>query len=289
MQSKCGKSFLKVFFICLLVLEGVYSPGDAQANNLLKSRISSSFHRSSIFVLPGYHLNTSVEKGTQSIGRSFILHQLYDDITYLFTEPDFYGVVGGISLAPSLFGSAFRRESPEFTELWGPSMFADNFFEAGEIIGNGVIPVVASAASWSIGKAAGSSRLSTFGSDLFRAQAVNGLLTGILKVGINRTRPNGAPYSYPSGHTSSAFALAGTVYTDLGKTWGIPAFILAGYVGLSRLQEGKHYVSDVVAGGILGTYVSLKLAQKKNRKGRISIAPLINNGSVGFSLNLRFN
>jgi len=216
------------------------------------------------------------------------LHQLYDDIVYLVTQRDFYGIVGGIAAAPSVFSPSFRRESPEFTELWGPSMFADNFFEVGETIGNGAFPVAASVLSWGIGEAAGSQRLSEFGSDLFRAQAVNGFLTIALKASINRTRPNGGSYSYPSGHTSSAFAAASTVYADFGKTWGIPAFVLAGYVGLSRLQEGRHYVSDVVAGGILGTYVSLKLARRKKSENKISIAPLINDGVVGFSFAMRF-
>lgn len=48
-----------------------------------------------------------------------------------------------------------------------------------------------------------------------------------MKGAINRQRPEGAPYAYPSGHTFSAFATAGVVYKHYGKTWGISAFVLA--------------------------------------------------------------
>jgi hypothetical protein len=182
----------------------------------------------------------------------------------------------------------FENESPEITELWGHSTFADNLFEVGEIVGDGALPVLASATSWSIGKFSGSASLREFGRDLFRSQVMNGVITAVLKVGIHRTRPDGTSYSYPSGHTSSAFVTAGTVYAHFGKVWGIPAFLLAGYVGLSRLQEGRHFLSDVVAGGILGSYVSLKLAGTVWDRGSVSVTPIAGGGSVGLSLSLKF-
>ena len=124
--------------------------------------------------------------------RTFVVYELRDDLSYLLGQRDFYQVVGGIGLAPTVFGSAFRNESPEFTELWGASNLADNFFEVGETVGNGAFPVVASVASWGVGRLVGAPRLSRFGSNLFRAQVINGLLTAGMKVSINRTRPNGA-------------------------------------------------------------------------------------------------
>jgi membrane-associated phospholipid phosphatase len=274
-------------FILELVVSLAWASPACAGDVLVSQRVNSYYQNPSH---QGYKYQTSFsgESGNKRSRRPFILHQLYDDITYLATQPDFYGIVGGMAAAPSVFSPAFRRESHEFTELWGPSIFADNFFEFGETIGNGTFPVAASVLSWGIGKAAGSQRWSEFGSDLFRSQAVNGFFTMALKAGISRTRPNGGSYSYPSGHTSAAFAAAGTIYADFGKTWGIPAFVLAGYVGLSRLQEGKHYVSDVVAGGILGSYISLKLARRNNRKGKLTLAPLVDGGKMlGMSFSYR--
>ncbi len=223
-----------------------------------------------------------------SSSHQFIIHEVWNDLEYLTTQPDFYFVVGGLGITPEVFKAPFKHESIEVTEDWGPSPFAEAFFETGEIIGDGIFPVAVSAASWGVGKLAGSSRLSKFGSDLIRAQAMNGLFTVALKVAVNRPRPSGANYSYPSGHTSSAFTTAGVIYSDFGPAAGIPAFALAGYVGLSRLQEGKHYTSDVIAGAILGSYVSLKLAHKDKSRSHFSVSPFDANAGPGVSLRYRF-
>ena len=218
----------------------------------------------------------------------FIVSNVWDDFQYLASQPDFYFVMGGLGITPELFKAPLKHESIEITEDWGPSKFADVFFGGGEVVGDGIFPVAVSAASWGVGKLAGSSRLSKFGSDLIRAQAMNGLFTVALKVAINRPRPSGANYSYPSGHTSSAFTTAGVVYSNFGPAAGIPAFALAGYVGLSRLQEGKHYTSDVIAGAILGSYISLKLAHKEKSQSHLSVSPYDANIGPGISIRYQF-
>jgi hypothetical protein len=172
--------------------------------------------------------------------------------------------------------------------MWGSSQFADNAFEIGEIVGDGIFPVSVSAASWITGKFTRSSRLQDFGTDLIRAQMANGIVTAAMKGTINRTRPDGTAYSYPSGHTSSTFVTAGVVYRHFGKAWGIPAFALATYVGFSRLQENKHYLSDVIAGGILGSYVSLTLSKRDTQGSSITLSPYRVEGASGVMLSMRF-
>jgi hypothetical protein len=224
----------------------------------------------------------------ESTGRPLIHRQLYHDITFLLHEPEFYAVVGGLGVAPFILDPAFKGESPEFSEQWGPSHFADGFFELGEGMGQAVYPVSASIATWGIGGIVKSRSLCEFGSDLFRAQAVNGLLTLAMKGVVRRVRPNGGPFSYPSGHTSTAFASAGVIYRHFGKTLGIPALALATYVGLSRLQENKHYLSDVIAGGILGSSVSLKIQRRENPERAVSFRPVATNGLTGLAVAFRF-
>jgi len=57
--------------------------------------------------------------------------------------------------------------------------------------------------------------------------------------------------SFPSGHTSSAFAFAAAVTGDYPKL-AIGLYGLATAVGYSRVHLGVHYPSDVMGAGVLG-------------------------------------
>ena len=223
---------------------------------------------------------------TSESSHPFVFRQLWDDFRYLATSPDFYAVVGGLSLPPVVFKSAFRHESMELNETWISSKGADNFFEYGDGMGKATIPVVASIALITFGRVGRAWSVESFGSDLLRAQAITGILTRSMKMAINRTRSDGGTYSYPSGHTSTAFTIAAVIYKDLGPTWGIPALVGASYVGFSRLQENKHYLSDVIAGAVLGTYISFKISNKRGHGARYHIVPVA--GSKGRGISFRY-
>ena len=91
----------------------------------------------------------------------------------------------------------------------------------------------------------------------------------ILKNVVARTRPYdliegltslvGAQkdYSFPSGHTGSAFAAAVVMFLGLPKKFGIPILVFACLMGLSRLYVGVHYPSDVLGGVLIGTGIAL--------------------------------
>ncbi|MDE6214395.1 MAG: phosphatase PAP2 family protein [Lachnospiraceae bacterium] len=63
-------------------------------------------------------------------------------------------------------------------------------------------------------------------------------------------------YSFPSGHAGSSFAAACVMLRRLPKRYGIPAFVLAVLIALSRLYVGVHYPSDVLFGVISGILIS---------------------------------
>lgn len=64
-------------------------------------------------------------------------------------------------------------------------------------------------------------------------------------------------YSFPSGHTGSAFALAVVIFMVMDRKYGVIALILASLMGFSRLYVGIHYPSDVLGGVILGVVTSV--------------------------------
>ncbi|MEO6303455.1 MAG: phosphatase PAP2 family protein [Bacteroidia bacterium] len=90
-------------------------------------------------------------------------------------------------------------------------------------------------------------------------------LSTTLKYTIKRQRPydkypndivqrdHPSTFSFPSGHTTCAFATA-TAMSLSYKKWyvTIPSFAYAGLVGYSRIRLGVHYPSDVLGGIILG-------------------------------------
>lgn len=79
----------------------------------------------------------------------------------------------------------------------------------------------------------------------------------VLKPTIDRTRPNGGGLSFPSGHTASAFAGAAFVQRRYGWRVGVPAYLVAAFVGYSRVESDNHYTSDVVAGAAIGIAANL--------------------------------
>ena len=94
--------------------------------------------------------------------------------------------------------------------------------------------------------------------------AVNAGITFAMKYSINRERPfitypdiskksGGGSPSFPSGHTSSAFAIATSLSLAYPKWYVIvPTFSWAGTVGYSRMHLGVHYPSDVLVGALVG-------------------------------------
>ena len=106
---------------------------------------------------------------------------------------------------------------------------------------------------------------------------VSGALSVGLKYSINRERPfDTYPFitevtpadtpSFPSGHTTHAFALATSVSLAYPHWYiVVPSYLWAGTVGYTRMALGVHYPSDVLAGALLGSgsaYLCHKINQK---------------------------
>lgn len=103
-------------------------------------------------------------------------------------------------------------------------------------------------------------------------------ISGGVKTLVNRPRPTqtypdqirsyseSEGKSFPSGHTTLAFATATTISLQYKKWYiAVPAYAWAASVGYSRMRLGRHYPTDVAAGAIVGIgsgYLSHWLTKK---------------------------
>jgi hypothetical protein len=116
-------------------------------------------------------------------------------------------------------------------------------------------------------------------------------------------RPDGSDYySFPSGHTATAFAAAEFMrmeYKDVSPWYGIAGYTAAAATGYLRMYNNKHWLGDVVAGagiGILSTriaywvYPSIKRAFFKDKPVNSMIMPYYQPGKgagVSMVVNLK--
>ena len=112
----------------------------------------------------------------------------------------------------------------------------------------------------------------------YKSFVANGVATYGLKYAINKQRPNGEDYSFPSGHTSVTMQSATFIHQRYGLKYALPAYIGATYTGYSRVESDNHYTIDVVAGAVLGALSSYYFTTKA-----YTITPKINGTVFGFT------
>lgn len=87
---------------------------------------------------------------------------------------------------------------------------------------------------------------------------------------ILRQGPATDPWAFPSAHSSAAFVTATHIALENRKWYVVvPAYTWATAVGVSRMYNGYHYPSDVLAGAVLGTgsaWLSFRLNRWLNQK-----------------------
>ena len=117
------------------------------------------------------------------------------------------------------------------------------------------------------------------------ALVANGVTTIILKELIGKERPNGSNNrSMPSGHTSHSFAVAAVANELYGCKVGTIAYLIAGLVAVSRINDNDHYLSDVIVGAGLGTIIGRGFAKMYQEK--IYIPNLsVNSNGITFTYN----
>lgn len=105
------------------------------------------------------------------------------------------------------------------------------------------------------------------GATALTAMALGAVVTNLtIKPLITRPRPwvvmedfvclvtSSDPHSFPSGHTTAAFAFGVALFLTVKPKWAkAAALTAAALMGLSRLYVGVHFPTDVLAGAVIGT------------------------------------
>ena len=124
----------------------------------------------------------------------------------------------------------------------------------------------------------------------------SGIVTPAIKLVSGRSRPRAdegiyrfqpfsdANSSFPSGHTTEAFALASVIANHYDETWvSCTSYSIAGLVGLARTYHHAHFASDVVAGAMIGTLVGKSVVAHNTslRAGKLVLLPEVGTGLIG--------
>ena len=212
---------------------------------------------------------------TEPGAASRFLRDVGGDYKHFFSKETviWLGVGGGAALAVHQADQSIA----DWVSTNSPSM------PGGSIYGSQIYQIPAAIAWWIIGSAAGSERQATVWRDLLRAQLSVVSWTYAIKFMTERTRPNGDPRGFPSGHASTAFATASVMQDHFGWKVGLPAFLVATYTGVSRIADNQHWASDVVFGAAVGM-ASGRTVTIHMRSSTVTLSPVAIPGGIGVAI-----
>jgi membrane-associated phospholipid phosphatase len=162
-------------------------------------------------------------------------------------KADTIGILGGGG-----FAAVIASYSDDRVDQWTLDHPAPSVTAVGRVGGDGWTMAGAAVGTWVMGRALERPLLTHVGSDLIRAQVLNGVMTRALKIVVDRSRPSGGGHAFPSGHASASFVSAGVLHQHFGWKGGVPAYAAASFVAWTRVRDRAHWVSDVVFGAALG-------------------------------------
>jgi hypothetical protein len=129
----------------------------------------------------------------------------------------------------------------------------------------------------------------------------SGLITPAIKIATGRSRPyeeagtynfqglgaNKLNSSFPSGHTTEAFALASVISAHYDEAWiKNTAYTVASLVGIARIYHDAHFASDVLAGALIGNWVGTSVAthNQSRRERNVILLPETTHNLIGLRL-----
>lgn len=120
--------------------------------------------------------------------------------------------------------------------------------------------------------------------------AVSVAVSYALKYTVKKERPDGSDnHAFPSNHTGFSFAGATFLQKRYGWKWGVPAYLVSGYVAWGRVYAKRHDVWDVLAGAAIGVGSGLLFTTPFAREHDLVVSPTVtSDGSCGVYMSMKF-
>ncbi len=225
----------------------------------------------------------------------------FDDEDLILT-----GIIAGATAFSFTFDNPVRNS---IGNLRSPSL--DKAARFGEKFGNGLYVAGLSGVLYLVGHIFQEEELRKTGLMLAEAIFLNGVVTEGLKIITGRSRPfinegnqeidffamefEDEENSLPSGHTSTAFAVATVLSERIDNLYAsVALYSLAGLTAFQRVYNDKHWISDTILGAALGTVIGLKVVKLNSENDNhdssidMNITPIVNRNSYGVGVVFHF-
>ena len=232
---------------------------------------------------------------------------IFSDIAYTATSPSRWDradwiMAGSVAVGTGFFIGLDEEIRDVFED--NRSSTTDDFANLFEPFGNGLVTIPALAAFYIFGHYDENDKAKRTALIATESFLVTGLYTTVIKVSMGRHRPSTGDSStsfdgfttdhksFPSGHTSTAFAIATVIANKYEETPYLKpiSYGIASLTGLSRINDDKHWASDVFFGAALGYFTSKTILRlHNNKKGQhFTIYPRADSRGGGIVLSKRF-
>lgn len=210
---------------------------------------------------------------------------VYRDFREVFSAPAHFDggdwmiltAVAGAAGASALFFDEPLRDLARSAH----TPFLDTVMPAGEYYGRLSTGYGLGSLVYLGGILAGSDDVRLTGRAIIEAHTFAMLLTGVLKATTGRSRPGreegnmrfslfaseNLSWSFPSGHTASAFAISSALGARIRRPWVTAGlYALSTLTAMQRVYDDRHWLSDTIVGAAIGTAVGLAVGNMINEE-----------------------
>lgn len=169
--------------------------------------------------------------------------------------------------------------------------------KVGNIAGNGLPTTLVSLGLFGAGHWLEKQWAFDMGASQLEGLLADFVITHSLKITVRRERPDGSSRtSFPSGHSSRSFSMAGNLWSLHGPWAGLAGVAFGSFVAASRMAVDKHYLSDTLAGATIGfiTGYAYAIHHRAGQSGdtdsepaaAMSVLPYYESSTLGVAVNL---